>query len=209
MKNSKTTTPIANQMTQAKETLSNSKPSKDSLESVVKDTDSWRSLPLPLIWLVCDAWAGWKELTRPVPVKSIQYQDYDYDMQLIAMPVPIITLTKRCSQILRSSHQMRLTKLKSDLEGIKASIQTRQHPLDEMTRLQRAIQAAKETNTDPKWIKSQEESLEGWDLREAELKAQIEELNEATKAKELEMQALLTRDLSAVEKWSFSLGEIV
>lgn len=209
MKNSKTTTPIANQITRARDTSPNSKPRKDSAESVVKDTDSWRSLPVPLIWMLGDAWAGWKELTRPVPVKSFQFQDYDYDMQLISMPVPIITLTKRCSQILRSSHQMRLTKLNSDLEGIKISIQTRQLPLDEMARLQRAIQAAKETNTDPKWIKSQEESLDGWDLREAELKAQIEGLNDTRKAKELEMQALLTRDLSAVEKWSFSLGEIV
>lgn len=104
---------------------------------------------------------------------------------------------------------MRLAKLKGELEGIVVSRQTVQNPLDENARLQAAVMAAKSTNTDKEWIAAQEQALEGWEIREGELKAHLEKLDAEMVAKEAEMKELLAVDLSAVEEWSFSLDELI
>ena len=104
---------------------------------------------------------------------------------------------------------MQLSKLQSELEGLDVSRQTLQTPLDQNARLQSALRAAKSTNTDEEWIHSQEKALEGWEVREKELKVQLERVDSERETKEAEMKKLLAIDLNAVEEWSFSLDELI
>ena len=190
-----------------RENLPNCKPKSNNLVALV--THDWRTLPIPIIWILGEAWAGWKELTRPLPVKAFQHDHYDYEMQISLFRVPRVKVSKRCSQVLRSSHQMQLSKLQSELEGLEVSRQTLQTPLDQNARLQSALRAAKSTNTDEEWIHSQEKALEGWEVRERELKVQLERVDSEKETKEAEMKKLLAIDLNAVEEWSFSLDELI
>ena len=190
-----------------RENLPNCKPKSNNLVALV--THDWRTLPIPIIWILGEAWAGWKELTRPLPVKAFQHDHYDYEMQISLFRVPRVKVSKRCSQVLRSSHQMQLSKLQSELEGLEVSRQTLQTPLDQNARLQSALRAAKSTNTDEEWIHSQEKALEGWEVREKELKVQLERVDSEKETKGAEMKKLLAIDLNAVEEWSFSLDELI
>jgi len=190
-----------------RENLPNCKPKSNNLVALV--THDWRTLPIPIIWILGEAWAGWKELTRPLPVKAFQHDHYDYEMQISLFRVPRVKVSKRCSQVLRSSHQMQLSRLQSELEGLELSRQTLQTPLDQNARLQSALRAAKSTNTDEEWIHSQEKALEGWEVREKELKVQLERVDSERETKEAEMKKLLAIDLNAVEEWSFSLDELI
>lgn len=190
-----------------RENLPNCKPKSNNLVALV--THDWRTLPIPIIWILGEAWAGWKELTRPLPVKAFQHDHYDYEMQISLFRVPRVKVSKRCSQVLRSSHQMQLSKLQSELEGLEVSRQTLQTPLDQNARLQSALRAAKSTNTDEEWIHSQERALEGWEVREKELKVQLERVDSEKETKEAEMKKLWAIDLNAVEEWSFSLDELI
>ncbi len=190
-----------------RENLPNCKPKSNNLVALV--THDWRTLPIPIIWILGEAWAGWKELTRPLPVKAFQHDHYDYEMQISLFRVPRVKVSKRCSQVLRSSHQMQLSRLQSELEGLEVSRQTLQTPLDQNARLQSALRAAKSTNTDEEWIHSQEQALEGWEVREKELKVQLERVDSERETKEAEMKKLLAIDLNAVEEWSFSLDELI
>ena len=190
-----------------RENLPNCKPKSNNLVALV--THDWRTLPIPIIWILGEAWAGWKELTRPLPVKAFQHDHYDYEMQISLFRVPRVKVSKRCSQVLRSSHQMQLSKLQSELEGLEVSRQTLQTPLDQNARLQSALRAAKSTNTDEEWIHSPEMALEGWEVREKELKVQLERVDSEKETKEAEMKKLLAIDLNAVEEWSFSLDELI
>jgi hypothetical protein len=170
---------------------------------------NWRNCPIVVLDMVTDAWLGWKGFKRVVPVREVaNIDDMDYEMTMTSGIPPVVTVTMRCNQNARISRNVAMNVCQAKIDKIVAQIGVTQQPLDENAKLQESLLAAKETRSDPEWIKQQEDSLIGWDKRADELNAMLADLNADLEVQKCELNRLGQLEFVAKQQWEFKLDEL-
>jgi hypothetical protein len=171
-------------------------------------SDIWRTLPIPVLMFISTAWKGWKDKSAGCSDSSLTLDGFDYECKVYQYGVPVLAISKRVNSNLRSSMQVQLAKLQSekeDLEATKAPVVAQIKGIEDLLI---EVESAKKTNSDPDWIKVQEDALEGWDKTVADLTVHIGRINESLEANEAKTCKLLSVNLNMVEEWTICLGDI-
>lgn len=168
---------------------------------------SWRDIPPVGITMLTESWLNWKRGMGIIP-KSVNLDGFDYDMSLAIKQVPEVTISKRCSSIYRSSLQLRLAKLKGEIEKETANYTLNESFIRQMDAVKNELESQRKTRSDEDRIKELEAHLNGWNEREVELQANLDKIQAVILAKGIELDEMLKADLSAVEEWHFKLDEI-
>jgi hypothetical protein len=199
----KSRTPITQATAPAPEPLQDSKQANDKQPVLA----SWRDIPPVALAMLTEAWLNWK-CGRGVIPKAVNLNDYDYDLALVMRQVPEVTISKRCSSILRSSLQLRQAKLKGEIEKAKADYELNISFIRQMDAVKAEYQAQLQTKTDPDRLNELANHLNGWEEREIELQANADKIQVVILEKGIELDELLNVNLNSVEQWFFKLDEI-
>jgi hypothetical protein len=157
--------------------------------------------------MLTEAWLNWK-CGRGVVPKAVNLDNYDYDMDLVMRQVPEVTISKRCSSILRASLQLRQAKINGEIEKAKADYELNVSFIRQMDAVKDEFNAQLQTKTDPERLQELANHLNGWNEREVELQANADKIQASILEKGIELEEILKADLNSVEEWFFKLDEI-
>lgn len=178
-------------------------------EVKAKDTNDWRLLPIPVIQMISTVWVNWKNQGSLGSIATHNIGGNDFEMSMtLRSDGPHVVCSKRYSSVLRLSHQLRITKLGSEIEKLEATIVQARIPIAQHNDAVRSIEALKQTESDPKHVADMEGLMQGWGQFEAELNAKITSSESELESKKVELESLLGVDLREVKEWSFAVAEL-
>ena len=176
---------------------------------VSDDPMAWRNAPTIVVQLLTEAWLGWKGVGKVIEVKEIvDFNGFDYDCVVSGHAVPVIKISQRVNSAKKMSRSTELNNIQSKIVNINGIIEATELPLRQVEELKVAIAEAKKTSADKEWVKTNEDSLIGWEKREGELVARLEKLYTEKTELESKFKETESMDLSEKHFWEFKLDEL-